>query len=216
VAILNWPPPGTANWPPTAPLALVQRRELRRQVMCPSPGMAEPPIRGQGCRYRGLPSVRQCSRSIGCGHRRHVGLHAGFESACTLEYELGRVQNEYEAIARGEREIAAPLDEPEGPFIWGQGEILVAGARQTFAILTNGDYHVFRFELNSAHSCAGSCEKSAARFPSEQCEDRTAPRAYFPDAGSPPWLASTACTEVRVFARAGRWRSLAFGGTMKI
>jgi len=74
-----------------------------------------------------------------------------FASCCPLEYELGRAQNEYEAIARGEREITAPLDAPDGPFGQGTGEILVVGAPQAVAVVTYGDYRAFRFEVNGVH-----------------------------------------------------------------
>ena len=74
-----------------------------------------------------------------------------FESCCRLEYELGRAQHEYEAIARGERQIMAPPEEPVGRFAQGSGEIPVEGTRQAVAVLTDGDYHVFRFEFSGAH-----------------------------------------------------------------
>jgi hypothetical protein len=75
----------------------------------------------------------------------------GFESRRPLEYELGRAQNEYEALARGERDASDPVDEPEGPFTQRTGEILLDGIPQTVAILGYGDYQAFRFEAGGVH-----------------------------------------------------------------
>jgi hypothetical protein len=64
-----------------------------------------------------------------------------FKSCSPLEYELGRAWHEYEAMARGEREISDPPDEPEGPFTQGGAEILVEGSRQEVEVLTYRDLH---------------------------------------------------------------------------
>jgi hypothetical protein len=76
---------------------------------------------------------------------------AGFESRRPLEYELGRAQNEYEALARGERETSDPVDEPECPVTQRSGEILLDGIPQTVAIRGYGDYQAFRFEADGVH-----------------------------------------------------------------
>jgi len=75
----------------------------------------------------------------------------GFESRRPLEYELGSAQNEYEALARGAREISDPVDEPARPCTQRRDEILLDGIPQAVAIIVCGDYQAFRFEAGGVH-----------------------------------------------------------------
>ncbi len=99
------------------------------------------------------------------------------ESCCPLEYELGRAQHEYEAMAMGEREIADPVDEPDGPFAQASDEILVDAMPREVAVVSLGDYRALRFTSGGVHATVVGRYRAPVRLSFEPIADLT---PYFP------------------------------------
>jgi hypothetical protein len=68
------------------------------------------------------------------------------EGSNPLEYEVGRADHRDSALARGDRNVKDPDDEPSGPFGHDTADILVAAERRTVAVLTYRKCWAFRFE----------------------------------------------------------------------